>query len=239
VTGELVLDFDAQKSVVWAGNSGQYLLKPTIKVIDTLDNAIVSGTVENDTGSLIGGARVTAQTYNALATDEKDKVVVESGTQTDGNGYYSMYVAPGTYCIVAYAYVPNQTDNYGVAHGPGCQSLSAPDYEGTYSPPPFSLTPNDTRNVTGTVQTGGNDVTLSFRTGGCDVTTCNQIEVFSLTVPAVPDPYTPVDYTVGLPPGGYQVVAYTDCETEGTVPASVTAYTDTTLGLFEFTVPCP
>jgi len=41
---ELLLDFDASRSVVKAGNSGQWLLKPTIKVIGTTV-ATISGTV--------------------------------------------------------------------------------------------------------------------------------------------------------------------------------------------------
>ena len=35
-TTELILDFDASRSIVKAGNSGQWLLKPTIKVLDTV-----------------------------------------------------------------------------------------------------------------------------------------------------------------------------------------------------------
>jgi hypothetical protein len=243
LTVELVLDFDAQKSVHKADSSGQYLLKPTIKVIGTIDNPIVSGTVTDGSDSPIGGARVTAQTYNASATDKKDMVIVESATQTVASGEdigdYMMYVSPGTYCFVAYAYVPNQTGDYGVAYGPGCQSPDPLEYDLAYTLPPFSLTSADTGNVTGTVQTGGKDVTLSFRTLGCD-SVCGQTEVSSLTVLAVPDPYTPVAYTVGLPgdpPITYDVVAFTDTVTLGPVDAYVEAYTDTTGKDFTFPLP--
>jgi hypothetical protein len=206
---------------------------------------MVSGTVaEEGTESPIGGARVTAQTYNASAADEKDKVVIESATPTVASGedigHYTMYVAAGTYCFVAYAYVPNPTGNYGVAYGPGCELRGPFALGGDYTGEDLDLTGHDTGNVTGTVKTGGNDVTLSFRTEGCVPATCEQIEVLSLTVPAVPDPYTPVDYTVGLPEGKYDVVAFTDCETEDTLVAYVTADTDTTPtgDPFEFS-PCP
>ena len=49
---ELILDFDAAKSIVKAGNSGKYILKPTIKVIGTKSLAKVYGHVESeeDTG---------------------------------------------------------------------------------------------------------------------------------------------------------------------------------------------
>ena len=101
---ELILDFDASESVVKAGNSGQYLLKPTIKVIDTMDLAVVSGIVTDDAVSAndLEGGMVTAQTYNDSAPDEKDEVVVHSSTFTDENGNYKMYLEPGTYNIVAY-----------------------------------------------------------------------------------------------------------------------------------------
>lgn len=39
----LILDFDAGRSVLMAGHSGEWLLKPTIKIIDTLNNATVTG----------------------------------------------------------------------------------------------------------------------------------------------------------------------------------------------------
>jgi hypothetical protein len=38
---ELILDFDAMQSVVKAGNSGKWILKPTIKVIDMQMNATI------------------------------------------------------------------------------------------------------------------------------------------------------------------------------------------------------
>jgi hypothetical protein len=234
LTVSLILDFDAQKSVHMTGESGKYILKPTIKVIDTKDNAIVSGTVSDGSGPL-GGARVTAQTYNASAIDKKDMVIVESATQTVASGEdigdYTMYVAPGSYCLVAYK--PEGI----TASGPGCEvHLDSPfEYNGVYVQN-FLLTSHDTGNVTGTVQTFGNDVTLSFRILGCGDPPCDDlIEVWWRTVPAVPAPYTPVDYTVDLPPGDYQVVAYSDTAPTKTLPAIVAAYSETTGRDFDFT----
>jgi hypothetical protein len=43
-TTELTLDFDASRSVVVAGKSGKYLLKPTIHVLDGALVMIISGT---------------------------------------------------------------------------------------------------------------------------------------------------------------------------------------------------
>ena len=69
----LVLDFDAGRSVVKAGNSGKWLLKPTIKVIDTLNNATLTGTVTDESAKALSGVTVSAQTYNASAATEAGK----------------------------------------------------------------------------------------------------------------------------------------------------------------------
>ncbi|MDL1978816.1 MAG: DUF4382 domain-containing protein, partial [Deltaproteobacteria bacterium] len=42
-TTELILDFDASRSIVKAGSSGKWLLKPTIKVLDTEEYSVISG----------------------------------------------------------------------------------------------------------------------------------------------------------------------------------------------------
>ncbi|MDM8516697.1 DUF4382 domain-containing protein [Desulfobacterales bacterium HSG16] len=45
MTTELVLDFNALKSVVKAGKSGQWMLKPTIKVVNTNNLATITGQI--------------------------------------------------------------------------------------------------------------------------------------------------------------------------------------------------
>ena len=58
---DLVLDFDACRSVVKAGKSGKYILKPTIKVIEPQDKVNVNGEVtDSESKNLIGGASVSA-----------------------------------------------------------------------------------------------------------------------------------------------------------------------------------
>ncbi len=109
-TVDLLLDFDADKSVVKAGKSGNYLLKPTIKIIDTLENATLSGTVTDDQPVGLGGVQVSAQTYDEGSTedpkDQKDWVYTYTTTFTaEGDediGQYMMYLAPGDYNIVVY-----------------------------------------------------------------------------------------------------------------------------------------
>ncbi len=223
LTTELILDFEAAKSIVKAGD--KYLLKPTIKVIGT--HAVVSGTVTDDEvpANALGGALVTAQTYHDVPEAEaKDQVVVHSYTYTDSAGDYAMHLPPGLYCVVAH-----QADD--IAYGPGCCSIDVEaDKVYTYidfACLNFELPSAPTVNIIANVTTGGKELTLSFRTVGCDPPVCDMIEVGSLTVLADPDPYTD---TVGLPGGLYDVVAFTESETL-TVISNFDAYTHTTLNL--------
>ena len=95
-TTELLLDFNAMHSVVKAGSSGKYLLKPTVKVLDTADYAIVSGVVA-ETGTnpqvLLEGALVTAQ-FSVASDDAKDQIVIDAGTVSDENGSYALFLEP-------------------------------------------------------------------------------------------------------------------------------------------------
>ena len=108
-TTELILDFDASRSVVKAGKSGNYLLKPTVKVLTTDDYAIVSGTVTDaspvttlpTTPTLLPGTLVTAQTTAPQAADIKDQVVIDAGTVTNGSGNYTLFLKPANYTLVA------------------------------------------------------------------------------------------------------------------------------------------
>jgi len=117
---ELILDFDACSSIVQAGNSGQWLLKPTVKVRNTANYAIIEGRVTDDADSAVGlnGVLVTVQKYDGTAIDPKDKVVVVAATLTDflkteagdeisdTEGNFSIFVEPLAngehYYLVAY-----------------------------------------------------------------------------------------------------------------------------------------
>ena len=151
---ELILDFDAQRSVVKTGD--KYLLKPTIKVIGT--HAVVQGTVKDADENLLDGATISAQT----STDE-DHVVVHSTTSTT-NGSYAMHLPPGPYCIVAYK--GNDCD-YTDVYGPSCQTIVAESdtvHTVNFTPPSSHLVLTSgisTGNFTGDVTTGAEVVTLS------------------------------------------------------------------------------
>lgn len=99
---ELILDFDAAKSVVKAGNSGNWLLKPTIKVLATVENSVFGTVLAASDASPLPGTLVSAQLYNAAAADVSDVVTVATGTvAADVTGAYVMYLPADIYNIVA------------------------------------------------------------------------------------------------------------------------------------------
>ncbi len=214
-TTELILDFDACKSVVKAGASGNWLLKPTIKVLNTDDYSIIDGRVVNADNSPLEGVLVSAQIYDPDADDIKDKVIVQTSTVTDEIGLYTIFLQPGTYNIVAYK------DGY----SPACTHLIAgPD--ATYSEN-FILTAASTGTVSGAVSIIGADpeqhVTLSFR----QLALCEgkDIEVKSLNVA------NGGTYTVSLPQGIYSVVASTYGEDTLEYDIDITDSSDTELDI--------
>jgi len=179
---EIILDFDACKSVVQAGDSGQWLLKPTIKVLETLTNS-VSGVVTDNTDVPLEGALVSAQIYTPL---------FERGTLSNVSGDYILYLPPNTYSIVA------TMDGY----TPQCQVVAATGYQ-EYTDINFTLTSLTAANsgtITGSVG-GVESAEFSIR----QMVDCGSgnvlIEVASVSVAdgATSDPIT-------LPPGMYEVV---------------------------------
>lgn len=215
---ELILDFDASKSIVKAGKSGKWLLKPTIKVIGTQENSIVSGIITDAVSSeLLEGVLVTAQIYNPDAVDKKDEVVIEASTITDENGEYKLFLLPGTYNIVAYA------DGYMPAYEKVTTEANV-----TFAHD-ISLNPALTGNVTGTVDiTGGSNeqhVTISVRQSVMIDGSEEEIEIKSINV------VNGALYETLLPVEDYTVVASTfDKETQEH-SISIVAGSDTLLDL--------
>ncbi len=214
-TTELLLDFDASRSVVKAGSKDKYLLKPTVKVLDTADYAIVKGTVSDDSVAPLvqAGALVTAQKTEPSNPESTERVVIEAGTLANESGDYALFLAPGDYNLVA------------TQEGflPGCAAVSLVE---------DSVTPQDLTVLTGaspgsiTVQVAIADpledqhVTIDFQLievdcGGTDLTT---ISVKSVNLFADADGEI---YVLDLPEGEYQVVASTYKKTTQ-VEASVT-----------------
>ncbi len=186
-TTELILDFDANRSVVVAGNSDQWLLKPTVKVKYPDEDALIEGQV---TYLAVGvsGTLVSAQVFTAAGPLE-DQVAIQASTVTDSNGYYELFVEDGTYTLVVFS--PNHaTQTKTVTAGPGAVVTEN-----------ISLASRGMGTFAGSVTIAGAGseqyATLSFRqTAGS-----GQVEVYSVNVR---DGYT---YSVSLPFGDYTIVA--------------------------------
>lgn len=213
-TTELILDFDACRSVVQAGKSGQWLLKPTIKMGETEGYSIIKGQVTD--GDITGpkilgleGVLVSAQQYDSEASDVKDEVIVTASTLTDENGFYSLFVEPGDYNIVAFRSDRNPVfEKVPVLSGQvrSSENGNAIDFE--------LKTSSNNGWIVGSVTIPGADTseqyaTLSFRQDA-DCTACEtdeKIEIKSLNVlnsqAFNPDPSDP------LPVGQYSLVAST------------------------------
>jgi hypothetical protein len=85
---DLVLDFGACKSVVQAGNSGKFILKPVISVVPRL----VSG--------LTGYVTTTLSLSSTTVAAQQNGTVVRA-TAPDATGAFSIpYLQPGTYTLV-------------------------------------------------------------------------------------------------------------------------------------------
>ena len=83
-----VLDWDVQKSIVKAGNSGNYNLKPVIRVIAEPNSGTISGTIADaDDSSPIGGA--TVYVYKEGETD------AFASTFTNTEGLFLIQGLPG------------------------------------------------------------------------------------------------------------------------------------------------
>ena len=168
---ELILDFDASKSVVRRGSSGkEYNLKPTIKVLDAIALYFIEGTVLDGEGNPLAGIPVSAQNFYPDAVPE-DEVVVEASSRTDSNGdFLLLFQQEGPYNIVAYE------DRYGL-------DFECPVYADTTSGATTELRLLDFESgVTGYVGgevkvTGGGDATIRFRAPECGV-----IELKSITI---------------------------------------------------------
>ncbi|MEJ2108656.1 MAG: DUF4382 domain-containing protein [Acidobacteriota bacterium] len=199
---ELILDFDVKKSIVKAGNSGQYLLKPTVKVVDTVTNS-VSGNVGVTEGNLPEGVNVTAQKYSGEGSllNEADRVIVAASSGLDEFGNFSMYLPillpnDPPYNIVAFV----------EGYLPDCEPLPA-DIDGYNIPGEhqvlLTLAPVVTESGTISASVEGlgleESVTISIRQeydGACGLI---EVTSFNLGNTAATDLIT-------LPVGDYQIV---------------------------------
>jgi hypothetical protein len=88
---DLVLDFDACKSIVKAGNSGQFILKPVVSVVER----VVSG---------IQGFVTTTLSLNSTTVSAQQDGAIVRATAPDSTGKFTIpFLATGTYTLVVTA----------------------------------------------------------------------------------------------------------------------------------------
>jgi hypothetical protein len=191
-TTELILDFNVQKSVVKAGNSGQWLLKPTIKLAELAEFSRIEGRVTDTDQIGIEGVQVSAQIFDDSASDEKDKVIVKAFTLTNQNGYYTLFVGPGSYNLVV----------FGERYDPKLDSIVTSAGE-ALSDKDFTLIGSSVGAVKGlvTINGGGPEqyAALSFR----QAVSTEKIQIDSI------NELNMTDYLIFLPAGNYTLVAST------------------------------
>lgn len=100
-------DFDARKSVVKAGASGKYILKPTIRLVVDNQAGNIAGTVTNipeGSGIMIYAYENDTYTEDEAAEPEEETVRFPNAVtnwEVDENGNYKLaFLAPGTYDLV-------------------------------------------------------------------------------------------------------------------------------------------
>lgn len=186
-TAELVLDFDANRSVVATG-SGKVLLKPTIKIVDSLNYPLVKGVVRDASGNPLPDALVSAQKVAS-----QDGVEVFTATVTEGGdgeaGAYQMYLPTGAYYIVAYK--GGVTDDQGgaAAYGPSCLSVEATRLDAVYDGNDVNLEISSTGDIPVEVilpapaeEDAAQTASLSVRKNALCAGGDDQIELESMTV---------------------------------------------------------
>jgi hypothetical protein len=104
---DLILDFDANRSVVKAGKSGKWLLKPTIRVLNKASRAAISGEIDSTNDADMNGTLVSAQKVDQGAEKETNLVQLRGATVAEGeegsnNATYTLFTDPGEQNLVAY-----------------------------------------------------------------------------------------------------------------------------------------
>lgn len=221
---ELILDFDAMKSVVKAISSDKWLLNPVIHVIETESVAGIGGSVFNASDDSAQQATWMAlQTQDATATDTRDAITTHAGTLADLIGAYFLRVPADDYTLVAFK----------EGFAPECQNVTTVTGETFIRN--FALTAATSGTLTVTVRslsTTDEPVTVSIRMEG----DCGGAETifYEVTSQSFAEDGS---YTISLPPGTYTVVAYGDSMTTLSEPKVITEGNDTPMTVRVTTAP--
>lgn len=112
---EITADFDVRKSVVKAGNSGMYILKPTIRLVVNNQAGRIVGSVTNipeNTQVVLfayeDGTYTTAEANEPPAETPRFPNAVSSDMVDANGGYHIAFLAPLTYDLVVVALVDGE-----------------------------------------------------------------------------------------------------------------------------------
>lgn len=95
-----ILDWDVHKSIVKAGNSGKYILKPTIRVNTEVNSGSISGKViGEDLKDDISGAVPLSGVVVAIHKADDDTFIAESSTNKNGD-FIIQGLDPDNYKII-------------------------------------------------------------------------------------------------------------------------------------------
>ncbi len=197
---DLVLDFDACKSVVTRGGSGQYNLKPVMSVTPRLDTGI-AGYVA--TGMAAQQALVTAQ-------DASGNVLRSTVADPATGRFFLPFLAAGSYSVVANA------DGFSTAVVPSVPVTTTTGITTINGTATAILTPaSSMKAVTGTVTVGSSAATDATVRATQALTTGPTVEISSRQVDAIT-----ANYSLSLPTAAPQRYSFT-----GGVLGSATADT--------------
>lgn len=187
---DFVLDFDACKSVVAAGNSGQYLLKPVVTVIPNYVSG-VAGFVD---------AGIVASGYTNVSL-QQGGVVVKATTPANITGQFLLRpVAPGSYTLVMTA--PGRTTSVVTGVTVAAETVTSVNASGTPLNPPVSAT----GTLTGTAPLDTLVRALQPLTPALTGGTATTVEVVSGFV--VPTTVTTGNYSYALPVNAPLIAPY-------------------------------
>lgn len=249
-TTELIFDFDVAASIVATGNSGKYILRPTIHQIDdSQTRAIIKGFVKTAEGAGIEGAEVALQIYKPRADgqDFKDEITRYAATVTDATGAYMFWFLniPEAKDFNAVATQWNSTDPH---YAPAWDQIAGA-MNGSVSPVDFTLpVPAEVGTLelkavvadadTDKVPVDTHFVALSIRQATA-LPGLPMVEVKRQNIVGFDDEWLPAEITavkVDLPVGSYVIVASFDGRASVEMPITITKAGPNAL---TFTFPTP
>lgn len=199
-TYDFILDFDVEKSIVIAGNSGNIILKPVLYVSTEVNSGIIEGSVEP-----IDVPSVVSVLVDDMGTTETDDDFIISAN-TDENGNFALWGVPaGTYSLII---TPDASSIYTETIVDG---ITATNGETTVISDAIQLILK-TGDITGKITNAGLSVVASVMVDGSEITaTTNSEGVFLLE-------NIPVGvYTVTLTPSVGDVISFSDVTVEENV----------------------